>query len=88
MTAARGLAAILASGRRLTAQQSGLALRRGSGAAPRRPAPPGDSQMTQDAPRLVSGWGRSRKALKAAYDSPRAVEADYHRPAVSPSAPP
>ena len=42
MTAARGLAAILASGRRLT----GLALRRGSGAAPRRPAPPGDSQMT------------------------------------------
>jgi hypothetical protein len=67
MTAARGLAAILASGRRLT----GLALRRGSGAAPRRPAPPGDSQMTQDAPRLVSGWGRSRKALKAAYSQGR-----------------
>jgi hypothetical protein len=60
MTAARGLAAILASGRRLT----GLALRRGSGAAPRRPAPPGDSQMTQDAPRLVSGWAGAGRPSK------------------------
>jgi hypothetical protein len=39
MTAARRLAAILASGRRLTAQHSGLALRRGSGAAPAEPHP-------------------------------------------------
>jgi hypothetical protein len=69
MSAVRRLAAILAAD--VASAFAGSSCERTRAVTAGR-CPTGDSQLTQDWHRRLSGWGGSRNAFKAAYDSPRA----------------